>query len=61
LRLTEQSLRLGRLRFEEGDIDIIALNIYETSLAEAELLLIEAEFAYFGALADYRASLAVTQ
>ena len=59
LRLTEQSLRLGRLRFEEGDIDIIALNIYETSLAEAELLVIDAELAYFNAVADYRAALAV--
>ncbi len=57
LRLTEQSLRLGRIRFDEGDIDIIQLNIYETSLAEAELLLIESEFAYFVASADYRAAL----
>ena len=59
LRLTEQSLRLGRLRFREGDIDIIALNIYETSLAEAELLLIDAEFAYFTAAANYSAALAI--
>ncbi len=59
LRLTERSLQLGRVRFEEGDIDIIKLNIYETSLAEAELLLIDAEFAYFTALADYRAALAI--
>lgn len=59
LRLTEQSLRLGRLSFDEGDIDIIKLNIYETSLAEAELLLIEAEFTYFNAMADYRAALAI--
>ena len=61
LRLTEQSLRLGRLRFDEGDIDIIALNIYETSLAEAELLVIDAELSYFNALADYRAALAIGQ
>ena len=57
LELTQQSLRLGRLRFEEGDIDIIALNIYETSLAEAELLLVDAEFAYYSAQAQYTAAL----
>ncbi len=60
LELTRRSLRLGRLRFEEGDIDIIQLNIYETSLAEAELLLIQAEFDYFTAQADYRAALAIS-
>jgi outer membrane protein TolC len=59
LRLTRQSLEMGRARFEAGDIDIIQLNIYETSLADAELLLIDAELAYFSALADYRAALAL--
>ena len=59
LMLSEQSLRLGRLRFNDGDIDIIDLNIYETSLAEAELLVIDAELTYFNALADYRAALAI--
>ena len=59
LRLNRQSLRLGRQRFDEGDIDIIELNIYETSLAEAELLLTAAEFEYFAAWADYRAALGV--
>ncbi len=58
LRLTERALELGRILFDEGDIDLIELNIYETSLADAELLLVDSQLTYFAAMADYRAALA---
>ena len=54
VRLNEQSLELGRLAFEEGDIDLLALNIYESSVADARLELLEAEFKYFSSLAIYQ-------
>ena len=47
VRLTRKSLELGRLSFREGDIDLIALNIYESAVADAELELLEAQFKYF--------------
>lgn len=47
VELTQRSLTLGRAAFEAGDIDLIALNIYETSVAEAELELLDAYFDYF--------------
>ena len=52
--LNEQSLELGRLAFEEGDIDLLALNIYESSVADARLQLLEAQHKYFFSLAIYR-------
>ena len=58
LRLARETLDLGRAQFEAGDIDLIALNIYEKSVTEAQLLLISANERYFDALADYRAALA---
>jgi len=54
VRLNEQSLELGRLAFEEGDIELLALNIYESSVADARLQLLEAEHKYFYSLAIYR-------
>ena len=54
VRLNEQSLELGRLAFEEGDIDLLALNIYESSVADARLELLEAEYKYFFSLAIYQ-------
>ena len=57
--LSQESVDLGQASFAEGDIDIIELNIRETALAEAALLLIDARFTYFAALADYRASLGI--
>ena len=53
VRLTEQSLELGLIAFDEGDIDLLALNIYETSVADAQLLLLEAQFKYSSSLAVY--------
>lgn len=47
VRLAAQSLELGRLSFEAGDIDLIELNIYETSVADAEFELLDAQFKYF--------------
>ncbi len=52
-RLTAQSLRLGRLAFDAGDIDLLALNIYESSVADANLQLLEAQYKYFSGLAKY--------
>lgn len=47
LRLTKKSLELGLIAFEEGDIDLITLNIYETAVATAELQLLDGQFKYF--------------
>ena len=49
---------LGELAFDAGDIDLIALNIYEQAVTDAQLLLIAAEADFFIAQADYRAALA---
>ena len=57
VRLTRESLRLGRLSFREGDIDLIALNIYETSVADAELQLLDAQFKYFFYRAVYQTAI----
>jgi|GEM_PF-1008889 len=54
VRLNEQSLELGRLAFDEGDIDLLALNIYESSVADAKLQLLEAQHKYFYSLAIYQ-------
>lgn len=45
--LARQSLQLGRQLFDAGDIDLIELNIYENSVADAELELLEAYLKYF--------------
>lgn len=57
LTLSRKSLELGRLSFEEGDIDLIALNIYETSVADAELQLLAAQFQYFFFRAVYQTAI----
>lgn len=57
LRLTRRSLELGRIAFSEGDIDLIALNIYETSVADAQLQLLDAQFKYFFYRAVYRTAI----
>ena len=58
LRLARETLRLGRLQFDAGDIDLVTLNIYEKSVTDAQLLLISAQADFFFALANYRAALA---
>ncbi len=59
LRLARETSVLGREQFNAGDIDLIALNIYEQSVTDAELLLIAAQADFFEALADYRAALSL--
>jgi outer membrane protein TolC len=51
--LARQSLQLGRQLFNAGDIDLIELNIYENSVADAELELLEANLKYLFYLAIY--------
>ena len=57
VRLTRRSLELGRLAFRGGDIDLLALNIYETSVADAELQLLEAQFKFFFYRAIYETAI----
>ena len=57
LELTRQSLELAKTQFETGDIDLIALNIYETAVADAQLKLLEAQFKYFFYRAIYKTAL----
>ena len=57
LRLAHQSLQLGRLAFDEGDIDLLLLNIYEQSVADAELQLYSAKAAYFAASAEFQVAI----
>lgn len=54
LTLTQRSLELGRIAFDEGDIDLISLNIYETAVADAELQLLDAKFKFFFYRAVYQ-------
>jgi outer membrane protein TolC len=58
-KLADQSLELGRLGFESGDLTVITLNLYEKAVMEAELQLIEAQADFFKALAAYRAALGI--
>ncbi|QDU92372.1 Outer membrane efflux protein [Lignipirellula cremea] len=59
VRLAKETLELGRLQFDAGDINLVELNIYEKSVTESQLSLIEAQFDYFAAQADYRAALSL--
>jgi len=61
LRLTLRSLELGRIAFDEGDIDLIELNIRETAVAEAALFLLDAQLQYQFARAAYSAALSDNQ
>ena len=57
LDLTRQALELGGVLFFEGDIDVIALNIYETAVADAELQVLDAQFKYFFYQAIYETAI----
>ncbi|QDU92514.1 TolC family protein [Lignipirellula cremea] len=59
VKLAKETLVLGRLQFDAGDINLVELNIYEKSVTESQLSLIEAQFDYFAAQADYRAALSL--
>lgn len=56
-QLARETLRLGRLQFDAGDIDLVTLNLYEKSVTDARLLLIAAQADFFIAEAAYRAAL----
>ena len=58
--LTQRSLELARVSFEAGDIDLIELNIYETSVADAQLQLISAQLEYVYYLAVYQTAISGT-
>ena len=57
VQLANEALEIARDLFEQGDVDLIVLNIYEQSLADAELLEIQAEVEFFFADANYRLAL----
>ncbi len=57
LILTRRSLELAKIAFRSGDIDLIALNIYETAVADAELQLLDAQFKYFFYRAIYQTAI----
>ena len=59
LRLARDTLALGREQFNAGDLEVIALNIYEQSVTDAQLQLIAAQADFFIAMADYRAALSM--
>lgn len=59
VRLARETLALGRVQFDAGDIDLVALNIYEQAATDSELQWIAAQAAYFFAVADYRAALSL--
>ena len=59
VRLAQETLVLARQQFDAGDIDLIALNIYEQAVTDARLLLIASQTDYFLALADFHAALSI--
>ncbi len=57
LDLAGQTLALGQLAFNSGDIDLISLNIYEQTRTDAQFQWIEAQVDFFIAQADYHAAM----
>lgn len=45
-----ETLDLARVQFQEGDIDLVQLNIYEQAVTEAELVLVISQADFFMAL-----------
>lgn len=60
VRLADEALALARIQFNEGDIDLVELNIYEQAATDARLIDISAKADFFKAMADYRAALNIT-
>lgn len=60
VRLADEALNLARIQFNEGDIDLVELNIYEQATTDARLIDISAKADFFKAMADYRAALNIT-
>ena len=61
VELTQRSLELARISFEAGDIDLIELNIYETSVADAGLQLVDAQLEYWSYRASYETAISGAQ
>jgi outer membrane protein TolC len=59
LQLALETLSLAREQFDAGDIDVLAMNLYEAAVMDAQLILIAAQADYFAALANYHAALAL--
>jgi outer membrane protein TolC len=59
LQLAREALRIGQVSFDEGDIDLIVLNIYEESVTDAELKVVKSEAEYFAAASEYRLALGI--
>lgn len=57
LDVARRALELARISFENGDIDLIVLNLYEQAVTDAELDLIEASASAFLAEIEYLAAL----
>lgn len=53
VRLATRALEIASDAFQEGEIDLIFLNIYEQALATAEIEVLKAAFNYYVALANY--------
>ncbi len=58
--LADEALKLARIQFDAGDIDLVELNIYEQATTDARIIEISAKADFFKAMADYRAALNVT-
>ena len=59
LAACRRDARHGRAEFDEGDIDLVELNIYEQAVLDGRILLIEAQVDFFIARADYYAALGI--
>lgn len=57
VELNLESLRLAKIQFEAGDIDLLNLNFYEVAVADAELELLESEYKYFFFRAIYETAI----
>lgn len=58
--LADEAMKLARIQFNAGDIDLVELNIYEQATTNARLIEISAKADFFKAVADYRAALSIT-
>ncbi|WP_158545466.1 TolC family protein [Bremerella cremea] len=58
--LADEAMKLARIQFNEGDIDLVELNIYEQSATNARLIDIASKADFLKAIADYRAALNIT-
>lgn len=54
LTLAQRALTIGRQQFTAGNIDLIILNIYEQSVADAEILVVDANVGIQQAIIDYQ-------